>query len=64
MKLPGEVWNWRATPTTGIGLRSRSKQLAGDLLGSASDVVLTELKDEELLKLVALDLNAATRERG
>ncbi|WFU39850.1 DEAD/DEAH box helicase [Bradyrhizobium sp. CB82] len=40
------------------------KQLAGDLLGSASDVVLTELKDEELLKLVALDLNAATRERG
>ena len=38
------------------------KQLAGDLLGSASDVVLTEMKDEELLKLVALDLNAATRE--
>jgi len=37
------------------------KQLAGDLLGSASDVVLTEMKDEELLKLVALDLNAATR---
>jgi hypothetical protein len=40
------------------------KQLAGDLLGSASDVVLTEMKDEELLRLVALDLNAATREAG
>jgi non-specific serine/threonine protein kinase len=40
------------------------KQLAGDLLGSASDVALTEMKDDELLKLVALDLNAATREAG
>src|SRR6266404_711961 len=38
------------------------KQLAGDLLGSGSDMVLTELKDEELLKLVALDLSAAMRE--
>jgi SNF2 family DNA or RNA helicase len=38
------------------------KQLAGDLLGSVSDLVLTEMKDEELLKLVALDLNAATKE--
>ncbi|WFU42036.1 DEAD/DEAH box helicase [Bradyrhizobium sp. CB82] len=38
------------------------KQLAGDLLGSAPDVVLTEMKDDELLKLMALDLNAATRE--
>jgi len=38
------------------------KQLSGDLLGSASDVMLTEMKDEELLKLVALDLNVATRE--
>jgi len=40
------------------------KQLAGDLLGAASDVVLSEMRDEELLKLVALDLNAATREAG
>lgn len=40
------------------------KQLAGDLLGSASDVVLTEMKDEELLQLVALDLHAAAREAG
>jgi non-specific serine/threonine protein kinase len=38
------------------------KQLVGDLLGSVSDLVLTEMKDEELLKLVALDLNAATKE--
>ena len=38
------------------------KQLAGDLLGPVSDLVLTEMKDEELLKLVALDLNAATKE--
>jgi non-specific serine/threonine protein kinase len=34
------------------------------LLGSGSDVVLSEMRDEELLKLVALDLNAATREAG
>lgn len=38
------------------------KQLAGDLLGGGSDIVLTELKDEELLKLVTLDLSAAMTE--
>jgi len=38
------------------------KQLAGDLLGGGADVVLTEMKDEELLRLVALDLNAAMKE--
>ena len=38
------------------------EQLAGDLLGGGADVVLTEMKDEELLKLVALDLSVATRE--
>jgi non-specific serine/threonine protein kinase len=38
------------------------KQLAGDLLGSGSEMMLTELKDEELLKLVTLDLNAALTE--
>jgi superfamily II DNA or RNA helicase len=38
------------------------KQLAGDLLGGGSDMVLTELKDEELLKLVTLDLSAAMTE--
>jgi len=38
------------------------KQLAGDLLGGGADIVLTEMKDEELLKLVTLDLNAAMKE--
>jgi non-specific serine/threonine protein kinase len=38
------------------------KQLAGDLLGGGGEIVLTEMKDDELLKLVALDLNAAIKE--
>src|SRR6266481_1395023 len=38
------------------------KQLAGDLLGGGAEIVLTEMKDEELLKLVALDLVAAMKE--
>jgi len=38
------------------------KQLAGDLLGVGADMLLTEMKDEELLKLVALDLSAAMKE--
>jgi superfamily II DNA or RNA helicase len=38
------------------------KQLAGDLLGGGSDVALTEMRDEELLNLMALDLNAAMKE--
>jgi superfamily II DNA or RNA helicase len=38
------------------------KQLAGDLLGGGAEIVLTEMKDDELLKLVALDLNAAMKE--
>ena len=38
------------------------KQLAGDFLGGGADIVLTEMKDEELLKLVALDLGAAMKE--
>jgi superfamily II DNA or RNA helicase len=37
-------------------------RLAGDLLGGGSDMVLTEMKNEELLKLVALDLNSAISE--
>jgi non-specific serine/threonine protein kinase len=37
-------------------------QLAGDLLGGGADIVLTEMKDEELLKLVALDLGTAMKE--
>jgi SNF2 family DNA or RNA helicase len=38
------------------------KQLAGDFLEVGADMQLTELKDEELLKLVALDLGAAMKE--
>jgi non-specific serine/threonine protein kinase len=38
------------------------KALAGDLLGGGAEIVLTEMKDDELLKLVALDLNAAIKE--
>ncbi len=38
------------------------KQLAGDLLGAGAEMLLTEMKDEELLKLVALDLGAAMKE--
>ena len=38
------------------------QQLAGDFLGGGADMVLTEMKDEELLKLVALDLGAAMKE--
>jgi non-specific serine/threonine protein kinase len=36
--------------------------LAGDFLSGGADIVLTEMKDEELLSLVALDLGAAMKE--
>ncbi|MBI4509998.1 MAG: DEAD/DEAH box helicase [Deltaproteobacteria bacterium] len=38
------------------------KQLSKELLEGGAELNLTELKDEELLKLVALDLGAATKE--
>ena len=38
------------------------QQLAGDFLTGGADMVLTEMKDEELLSLVALDLGAAMTE--
>jgi non-specific serine/threonine protein kinase len=38
------------------------QQLAGDFLSGPADMKLTEMKDEELLKLVALDLGAAMKE--
>jgi non-specific serine/threonine protein kinase len=38
------------------------QQLAGDFLGGGADMVLTEMKDEELLSLVSLDLAAAMKE--
>ncbi len=39
------------------------RQLSQDLLEGGAELLLTELKDEELLKLVALDLNKALEER-
>jgi superfamily II DNA or RNA helicase len=38
------------------------RQLSHDLLEGGAELLLTELKDEELLKLVALDINAAMKE--
>ena len=38
------------------------RQLSQDLLEGGAELLLTELKDEELLKLVALDINAALKE--
>ena len=38
------------------------RQISQDLLEGGADLMLTELKDNELLKLVALDLNAALKE--
>ncbi len=38
------------------------KQLAGDFLEGGAELQLTEMKDEELMRLVALDLGAAIEE--
>jgi len=38
------------------------QQLASDFLSGAGEMMLTEMKDEELLKLVALDVGAAMKE--
>jgi non-specific serine/threonine protein kinase len=38
------------------------EQLAGDFLAGGADLLLTEMKDEDLLKLVALDLRVAMTE--
>ena len=38
------------------------QQLAGDFLSGAADIQLTEMEDEQLLSLVALDLGAAMKE--
>jgi superfamily II DNA or RNA helicase len=38
------------------------QQLAGDFLSGGADLVLTEMKNDELLDLVALDLHAAMKE--
>jgi SNF2 family DNA or RNA helicase len=39
------------------------RQLSQELLEGGADLLLTELKDDELLKLVSLDLNRALKER-
>jgi superfamily II DNA or RNA helicase len=44
------------------GLIDSKLQLAEGLLEGGADLMLTELKDEELLKLVALDIHAAMKE--
>jgi non-specific serine/threonine protein kinase len=38
------------------------QQLSRDMLEGGADLLLTELKDEELVRLVALDLNSALKE--
>jgi non-specific serine/threonine protein kinase len=38
------------------------KQLAGDFFEGGAELQLTEMKDDELLKLVALDLSSAVKE--
>jgi SNF2 family DNA or RNA helicase len=43
-------------------LIAAKQHLAGDFLGGGADMVLTEMKDDELLKLVTLDLAAAMKE--
>jgi non-specific serine/threonine protein kinase len=39
------------------------RQIAQDMLEGGAELLLTEMKDDELLKLVALDLNSALKER-
>jgi non-specific serine/threonine protein kinase len=39
------------------------RQIAQDMLEGGAELQLTEMKDDELLKLVALDLNTALKER-
>jgi SNF2 family DNA or RNA helicase len=38
------------------------RQLAGDFLSGGADMLLTEMRNDDLLKLVALDLSAAMKE--
>ncbi len=38
------------------------RQLSKDLIEGGADLLLTELQDQELLKLVALDLDTALKE--
>ncbi|MBV8924742.1 MAG: DEAD/DEAH box helicase [Bradyrhizobium sp.] len=44
------------------GMIEAKRELAGEFLGAGAEAALTEMKDDELLQLVKLDLAAATRE--
>ena len=44
------------------GLIESKQRLSKDLLEGGAEMLLTEMKDNELLKLVALDIHAASRE--
>jgi non-specific serine/threonine protein kinase len=53
----------RGTVEEKIDALIESKRAVSDeLLSGGGEIILTEMKDEELLRLVALDLNAATRD--
>ena len=43
-------------------LSESKKQLSQDLIEGGSELLLTEMRDDELLKLVSLDINAALKE--
>ena len=43
-------------------LMESKKRLSEDVLAGSSEITLTEMKDEELLRLIALDLNAAMKD--
>lgn len=42
-------------------IEAKSK-LAGDILNGGAEMMLTEMKDDELLQLVSLDLRSAQRD--
>jgi non-specific serine/threonine protein kinase len=44
------------------GLIESKKHLSKELLEGGAELNLTEMKDDELLRLVALDLNTALKE--
>jgi len=51
--------------TAGLSSRGSNQQVfmgRPDLLEGGAELLLTELKDEELLELVALDINKALKE--
>jgi superfamily II DNA or RNA helicase len=53
----------RGTVEEKIDAMIEAKQhLAGDFLAAGAETVMTEMKDDELMKLVALDLSAAMKE--